>query len=99
MSTYYWLIGFPYPLIPLLLDFHQCFGVKTDPSKGGHVVRRGPRILSIKREKISHLGKISHFLFFFSNVRERKGEEKEKSQEFLQRFLGVSLVGIRRAKN
>ena len=44
-----------------------------DPSKGGHVAQREPRIQSIKRENISIEREISHFLtFFFSAQTERK---------------------------
>ena len=40
----------------------------------GHVVRREPRIQSIKRGKISHLGKDLPFPNFLSVERERGGE-------------------------
>ena len=38
MSTYYWLIGFPYPLIPLLWDFYQMASC--------HVSTHGPHLSS-----------------------------------------------------
>ena len=69
------------------------FGVKTDPSKREHVARREPRIQSIKRENISIMRVISHFLFFFWSVEREKERERERerkvsfgdSQDFVDR--------------
>ena len=49
-------------------------------SKGGHVVRRAPRVQSIKREKKSHLGERSPKIRFLETL--ERGEER-----ILRRFL------------
>ena len=49
----------------------------------GHMARREPRSQSIKKGKLSHLGKDLPFLDFLSV--EREGEREEG---FLRRFMG-----------
>ena len=66
-------------------------------SKGGHVVRREPRIQNIKRENISFGKKDLPFPDFFSIEREIEGGRE--GGRFPSSIHGISSVKIRRAKN
>ena len=74
------------------------FGAKTDPNKlwtSGANWDKSLR-LKIRLKNISFWDKISHFSGLV--VGEKEGEE-ERSPRLLSVLLGVSLVGIHRAKN